>query len=130
MDGQELASPGILDAVSSYTGSLINAAAFIIVVFLVAFFGLRPMAAALTNKPAALAGPSFEDVQRSLPTPTGTAEGEAVPPVLADNRPAPLDDLRKKLRPAPQDRLARMVDINEERTANILRKWTAQEAVG
>lgn len=130
LDGQELASPGILDAVSSYTGNLINAAAFIIVVFLVAFFGLRPMAAALTSKPAALAGPSFEDVQRSLPTPAATAEAEAAPPVLADNRPAPLDDLRKKLRPAPQDRLARMVDINEERTANILRKWTAQEAVG
>ena len=36
LDGQELASPGILDAVASYTGSLINAAAFIIVVFLVA----------------------------------------------------------------------------------------------
>ena len=130
LDGQELASPGILDAVASYTGSLINAAAFIVVVFLVAFFGLRPMAAALTNKPAALAGPSFEDVQRSLPNPDTTAEAEAAAPALADNRPAPLDDLRRKLRPAPQDRLARMVDINEERTANILRKWTAQEAVG
>lgn len=129
LDGQELASPGILDAVASYTGSLINAAAFIIVVFLVAFFGLRPMAAALTNKPAALAGPSFDDVQRSLPNPG--AEAEAPAPALTDNsRPAPLDDLRRKLRPAPQDRLARMVDINEERTANILRKWTAQEAAG
>lgn len=130
LDGQELASPGILDAVASYTGSLINAAAFIVVVFLVAFFGLRPMAAALTNKPAALAGPSFEDVQRSLPNPDTTAEAEGPAPALADSRPAPLDDLRRKLRPAPQDRLARMVDINEERTANILRKWTAQEAAG
>lgn len=130
LDGQELASPGILDAVANYTGSLINAAAFVVVVFLVAFFGLRPMAAALTNKPAALAGPSFEDVQRSLPNPDTTAEADAAAPALADNRPAPLDDLRRKLRPAPQDRLARMVDINEERTANILRKWTAQEAVG
>ncbi|WP_379066989.1 flagellar basal-body MS-ring/collar protein FliF [Mesorhizobium sp. UC22_110] len=131
LDGQELASPGILDAVASYTGSLINAAAFIVVVFLVAFFGLRPMAAALTNKPAALAGPSFDDVQRSLPNPGAGSEVETPTPALADNsRPAPLDDLRRKLRPAPQDRLARMVDINEERTANILRKWTAQEAVG
>lgn len=131
LDGQELASPGILDAVASYTGSLINAAAFIIVVFLVAFFGLRPMAAALTNKPAALAGPSFDDVQRSLPNPGAGSEAETSTPALADNsRPAPLDDLRRKLRPAPQDRLARMVDINEERTANILRKWTAQEAAG
>ena len=44
-------------------------------------------------------------------------------------RPAstPLDDLRQKLRPAPQDRLARMVDLNEERTALILRKWAHQE---
>ena len=131
LDGQELASPGILDAVASYTGSLINAAAFIIVVFLVAFFGLRPMAAALTNKPAALAGPSFDDVQRSLPNPGAGSEAETPTPALADNsRPAPLDDLRRKLRSAPQDRLARMVDINEERTANILRKWTAQEAAG
>ncbi len=39
----------------------------------------------------------------------------------------PLDDLRQKLRPAPQDRLARMVDLNEERTAHILRKWAHQE---
>jgi flagellar M-ring protein FliF len=131
LDGQELASPGILDAVASYTGSLINAAAFIVVVFLVAFFGLRPMAAALTNKPVALVGPSFDDVQRSLPNPGAGSEVETPTPALADNsRPAPLDDLRRKLRPAPQDRLARMVDINEERTANILRKWTAQEAVG
>jgi len=38
-----------------------------------------------------------------------------------------LDDLRQKIRPAPQERLARMVDINEERTAQILRKWAAQE---
>ena len=89
------------------------------------------MAAALTNKPAALAGPSFDDVQRSLPNPGAGSEAETPTPALADNsRPAPLDDLRRKLRPAPQDRLARMVDINEERTANILRKWTAQEAAG
>ncbi|PLP56967.1 flagellar M-ring protein FliF [Mesorhizobium loti] len=130
LDGQELAAPGILDAVAGYTGSLINAVAFIVVVFLVAFFGLRPMAAALTNKPAALAGPSFDDVQRSLPNPGTASDAETPAPALADSRPAPLDDLRRKLRPAPQDRLARMVDINEERTANILRKWTAQEAVG
>ena len=40
----------------------------------------------------------------------------------------PLEDLRQRLRPAPQDRLARMVDLNEERTAQILRKWARQEA--
>lgn len=128
LDGEAIASPGVLDSVGTHAGTLINAAAFIVVVFLVAFFGLRPMAAALT-KPAtaAIAGPSFDEVQRSLPTPDATAEAEAQAALPGTRPNNAIDDLRNKLRPAPQDRLARMVDINEERTALILRKWAAQE---
>ncbi|KQU64777.1 flagellar M-ring protein FliF [Aminobacter sp. DSM 101952] len=128
LDGVEIDSPGVLASVGQHAGTLINAAAFIVVVFLVAFFGLRPLATALSKPvPAAIAGPSFDEVQRSLPTPdAGSATAEA-PPALPGARPTAIDDLRNKLRPAPQDRLARMVDINEERTALILRKWAAQE---
>lgn len=135
LDGAPVEQPGILESIGRYTGSLINAGAFIVVVFLVAFFGLRPMAAALTAPATpALAEPSFEEMQRALPTPdeavAGGGPGEG-PAALTDRSgPTPLDDLRRKLRPAPQDRLARMVDINEERTAQILRKWAAQEAAG
>ena len=39
-----------------------------------------------------------------------------------------LDDLRQKIRPAPQERLARMVDLSEERSAQILRKWATATA--
>ena len=135
LDGVPVDQPGIMEQVGRYTGSLINAAAFVVVVFLLAFFGLRPMASALAARPAALAGPSFDEVQRSLPTPE-TAGIAAIPgPEAAGAQaagrmagPTPLDDLRQKLRPAPQERLARMVDLNEERTAQILRKWAAQEA--
>lgn len=134
LDGQEIAAPGMLESVGRYTGSIINAGAFIVVVFLVAFFGLRPMASALTARPA-IAGPSFDEVQRSLPTPDQTAAiSDASPAALTGTSASaamPLDDLRQKLRPAPQDRLARMVDLNEERTALILRKWAAApEAAG
>jgi len=129
LDGEAVAGPGVMETLGRYAGSLINAGAFIVVVFLVAFFGLRPMTAALNPRAApALAGPSFEEVQRSLPTPDAAgAEGEAQA-ALPGAAPAPLDDLRRKLRPAPQERLARMVDLNEERTAQILRKWASQEA--
>ncbi|MHA6641552.1 flagellar basal-body MS-ring/collar protein FliF [Mesorhizobium sp. A623] len=127
LDGEAIPKTSILESIGHYTGSLINAAAFIVVVFLVAFFGLRPMAAALTAQATpALAEPSFDEVQRALPNPDGAADAAA----LSRTGPTALDDLRQKLRPAPQDRLARMVDINEERTAQILRKWAAQEAVG
>jgi flagellar M-ring protein FliF len=133
LDGTPVEGPSMLESLGRYTGSLINAGAFIIVVFLVAFFGLRPMASALIAgpAPAALAEPSFEEVQRALPTPDGEAAGaQATAALPGRGGPTPLDDLRQKLRPAPQERLARMVDLNEERTAQILRKWAAQEAVG
>lgn len=131
LDGEAIPQAGMLDSIGQHAGTLINAGAFIVVVFMVAFFGLRPMAAALTAKATpALTGPNFDEVQRSLPTPeaTANAEGPAVG-ALPSSRPspAPLDDLRQRIRPAPQDRLARMVDLNEERTAQILRKWAAQE---
>jgi flagellar M-ring protein FliF len=133
LDGVEVAEPGLLDRAGQHVGTMINAGAFVAVVFLVIFFGLRPLAASL-GKPAqaAIVGPSFEEVQRSLPVPDGeqaaqAASVSALPGGRAQN---PLDDLRQKIRPAPQERLARMVDLNEERTAQILRKWAHQEAVG
>ncbi|CAN7226943.1 flagellar basal-body MS-ring/collar protein FliF [Aminobacter aminovorans] len=132
LDGEVIESPGIMASVGQHAGTLINAAAFIVVVFLVAFFGLRPMAAALSGSSAApalptFAGPSFEEMQRALPNADGMASFEEEPVALSDQRPHAMDDLRNKLRPAPQDRLARMVDINEERTALILRKWAGNE---
>jgi flagellar M-ring protein FliF len=127
LDGVEVAEPGLFDSIGQHAGTMINAAAFVAVVFLVAFFGLRPMVASL-NKPAELPAPSFEEVQRSLPNPQ-SAEAEATPALEEAPRPVnPLDDLRRKIRPAPQERLARMVDLNEERTAQILRKWARLEA--
>ncbi|MDX8477621.1 flagellar basal-body MS-ring/collar protein FliF [Mesorhizobium sp. VK24D] len=139
LDGEPVDQPGMLASIGTHAGTLINAGAFIVVVFLVAFFGLWPMATALTAssaKPAAIAGPSFDDVQRSLPTPdapVAAIASDTPAGALPGARPGstPLDDLRQKIRPAPQERLARMVDLNEERTAQILRKWAAApEAAG
>ena len=118
-----------MDRLGQHVFSLINAAAFVLVAFLVTWFGLKPLASAL-GKPPAGARQSFEEVQRSLPAGGGETQiaagaltGPGLPP------PNPIDELRQKLRPAPQERLARMIDLNEERTAHILRKWAHQEAV-
>ncbi|MFU0505473.1 flagellar basal-body MS-ring/collar protein FliF [Pseudaminobacter sp. NGMCC 1.201702] len=126
LDGVEIEEPGIFERIGRHAGTLINAAAFIVVVFLVAFFGLRPLASSLVKPVEALAAPSFEEVQRSLPNPQ-SADAEAVTTEGVSRPTNPLDDLRRKIRPAPQERLARMVDLNEERTALILRKWAHEE---
>jgi len=136
LDGAEAYSPGIMEWFSAQTGTMINALAFVVVAFLVAWFGLRPMvAAAVRPAPAALPAPSFEDVQRSLPTPDPAVAaiadqnaGAANMAAGARQRSNAIDDLRQKIKPAPQDRLTRMVDLNEERSAQILRKWAAATA--
>jgi len=122
--GVEPITQSWLEAAGRHTGTMINALAFVVVVFLLSFFGLRPLTAALTKQPAT--EPSFDDVQNSLPAPAdGQSEAAQALPGPATSNVS--DDLRRKLRPNPQERLARMVDLNEERSALILRKWTSQE---
>ena len=130
LDAAEMAGPGLMDIAGRHVGTVINAAAFILVVFLVVWFGLRPMTAAL-SRDAVAQGPSFDEIQKALPSnPQESLQIAAPDGEAAAQRPRvnPIDELRNKLKPAPQERLARMLELNEERTAQILRKWAHQEA--
>jgi flagellar M-ring protein FliF len=128
LDGEALEQPGMFDSVGRHAGTMINALAFIVVAFLVSWFGLRPMATALL-KPASKQEPSFDEIQLALPTggdalalPVAGEPGSLGFADMADG------EFKLKLKPAPQDRLAQMVDMNEERSALILRKWASLEA--
>jgi flagellar M-ring protein FliF len=48
--------------------------------------------------------------------------------VAAGSGAGPAENFERRIKPAPQERLARMVDLSEERTAMILRKWAHKEA--
>ncbi|TKT77491.1 flagellar basal-body MS-ring/collar protein FliF [Aquamicrobium sp. LC103] len=131
-DGITVETPGIMESLARHAGTMINAAAFIIVVFLVTWFGLRPLINAVV-KPADTAGDAtgFDDLQLSLPNPLDNLQ---LPDPMADGGMGGMafpdhmaNDIRFKLKPAPQDRLSQMVDLNEERSALILRKWANQE---
>jgi flagellar M-ring protein FliF len=129
MEAEAAAAPSYLEIAAHYTGSMVNALAFIVVGFLVSWFGLRPLAGMLTKKEEA-EGPDFEDLQLALGSPL---DNIALPDPLAEmsaNEKDVMEELKMRLRPAPQERLAQMVDLNEERTAAILRKWTQGEGVG
>jgi flagellar M-ring protein FliF len=105
---------------------MINAGAFVVVVLLVSLFGLRPLTTALLKRDE----PAVPALAGGNGPPAIAAPGEA-PQIAAGGSYLPGqmgDDIGQKLKPAPQERLARMVDLNEERTALILRKWANKEA--
>ena len=127
-EADAMAGGGATEWLSRNAGTMINAAAFIVVVLLVSLFGLRPLTTALLRQePAGAAAMAGDGGPRALPNPGDqpriAAEGHYLP-----GQPAS-DDIGQRIRPAPQERLARMVDLNEERTALILRKWAHKEAV-
>ncbi|EKF41575.1 flagellar MS-ring protein [Nitratireductor indicus C115] len=126
LDGAPAPEAGILDGLTKQAGTMINAAAFVLVAFLVTWFGLRPMTATLM-RPAQLenAATSADEGQHTLPN-----HGQDAP-LLANEYSDPDFDEdetygthRLKIKPNPQERLARIVDLNEERSADILRKWS------
>ncbi|KFB09183.1 flagellar basal-body MS-ring/collar protein FliF [Nitratireductor basaltis] len=131
LDGVEIAEPGIMDKLSTHVGTVINAAAFVLVAFLVTWFGLKPMSQALLG--TATANQEASQMQAALPGQSGApqipaAGGAGIEQAYSEHEEDEDGSEPLKLRPAPQDRLARMVDLSEERTAEILRKWSRAES--
>ena len=145
LEGVETAGAGLMELIGRHLGTIINALASVVVVFLVTWFGLRPLIAMLVKPADGADGGDSGGFQYSLPDLNG---GGALPGLgggLAGGGP-PLpgvtdalpgigglasmsvgDDFESRIKPAPQERLERMVDLNEERTAMILRKWARME---
>jgi flagellar M-ring protein FliF len=142
LDGEPIEAAGFFDDIGTHMGTIFNALAFIAVGFVVTWFGLRPLAAALGKPAGGADGESFEQANAlpnfandfqfpTLPTVNdlGTL-GSGIPGILGNSAEDgdAIEQLRQKIRRGPQERLAQMVDLNEERTAMILRKWTNPEA--
>jgi flagellar M-ring protein FliF len=143
MEGLDAAGLGWGDLLARHIGTLINAAAFVLVVFLVTWYGLRPLGTILLKESGISSGGSeAQTAQFALPDlkqptlgtvgPGGPLPGVTMPLPGVEAFPSmslsPTDDFESRVKPAPQERLERMVELDEERTAMILRKWAHKEA--
>ncbi|WP_457582278.1 flagellar basal-body MS-ring/collar protein FliF [Ensifer canadensis] len=137
---QAVAGPGIMETLTRNLGGIINALAFVVVAFLVVWMGMRPLArqlglgggtGQLANESAGLELPDFSPA-------TAGAGGALMDGFGSDFGFDSTDDLlsmgedagafNRRVKEGPERRLARMVEISEERAAKILRKWALEKA--
>ncbi len=136
---QAVPGPGMMEVLTRNIGGIINALAFVAVAFLVVWFGMRPLArqmgfggqsGQLAGEAAGLELPDFS------PAAAG-AGGALMEGFGSDFGFDGGDDLlnlgdeagfNRRVKEGPERRLARMVEISEERAAKILRKWALDRA--
>ncbi|MCM2293461.1 flagellar M-ring protein FliF [Allorhizobium sp. BGMRC 0089] len=134
--------PSIMEILSRNMAGIINSVAFLAVAFLVVWMGIRPMVRSMGGGGVAAEGASEGMGGLELPdfSPGLDAGGGALmdgfgsdfgfdsaDDVLAlDNDPN--GGFNRRVKEGPERRLARMVEISEERAAKILRKWAVENA--
>ncbi|HEV7434946.1 MAG TPA: flagellar basal-body MS-ring/collar protein FliF [Pseudorhizobium sp.] len=131
--------PGVTEVLSRNLGGIINSLAFVVVAFLVIWLGIRPLVRSvggttasneLATDSAGLELPDF--------SPATAGGGSLMEGFGSDFGFDATDDLlgmgddeggfNRRVKEGPEKRLARMVEISEERAAKILRKWAVDQA--
>nr|WP_316652308.1 flagellar basal-body MS-ring/collar protein FliF [uncultured Gellertiella sp.] len=134
--------PGILDMLSSNLAGIINSLAFVGVAFIIIWMGVRPIVKAVGASAPVTVGAEGEESTLELPdfTPSmGNSGGGGLMDGFGsdfgfDSADEVLglesgdDGFNRRVREGPERKLARMVEISEERAAKILRKWAGERA--
>jgi len=111
--------PGILDAVSRHSGTLINAAAIVIAAFLLVWFGLRPAVQAILDQRG-------DKVAERPPLAIENAAGEARETAPELRAPEPQHVIPREATAPPQtiqQRLEETVEQQEAHAAALLKQW-------
>lgn len=119
-------APGAMASLSEHLGTVINAFAFVVAILAVIFLAVRPMIATLRSaefadqvaRVEASETPLLANQSAGREAGTGN-DGDELADMAAESI---------RLKPAPEERLSRIIDMNEERAAQILRRWLNNEA--
>ncbi|WP_183752696.1 MULTISPECIES: flagellar basal-body MS-ring/collar protein FliF [unclassified Rhizobium] len=133
----------VMDMLSRNLAGIINSLAFVAVAFLVIWMGVRPMVRSVTGSGAAVLGDTSPEsagleLPDFAPAAGGGAGGALMDGFGSDFGFDSTEDLlslgdddgnfNRRVKEGPERKLARMVEINEERAAKILRKWAVDNA--
>jgi flagellar M-ring protein FliF len=129
-DLEPVAGPSLIEILLRQSGSVINAAAAILVAVMLTWFGVRPATKALLVPPPP---PMQETSIPAIASPTTTQHelGGSEANFLIegkDDRDEFFEALSARKDKSPQRHLQRLVDYDEEHAAAILKQWIRQGA--
>ncbi|WP_377298429.1 flagellar basal-body MS-ring/collar protein FliF [Rhizobium sp. SGZ-381] len=136
---EAVAGPGISEMLMRNLGGIINSLAFVAVAFLVVWLGVRPVVRSVTGTVVAgeaateAAGLELPDFSPGGGSPSlmdgfGSDFGFDNADDVFGGGEDPNGGFNRRVKEGPEKRLARMVEISEERAAKILRKWAVDRA--
>ncbi|MFD1747296.1 flagellar basal-body MS-ring/collar protein FliF [Rhizobium helianthi] len=143
LDQAAASGPGIGEMITRNLGGIINSAAFVLVAFLVVWFGVRPVVRSVAGNTVTAeaagetAGLELPDFSPAGANPAlvegfgadfGADFGFDSSNDLFGGEDDPNAGFNRRVKEGPEKRLARMVEISEERAAKVLRKWAADRA--
>ncbi|MBY5335946.1 flagellar M-ring protein FliF [Rhizobium leguminosarum] len=133
----------VMDMLSRNLAGIINSLAFVAVAFVVVWMGLRPLVRSVSGNGSSAAFGDATPEAAGLELPdfapaSGAAGGALMDGFGSDFGFDSTEDLlslgdddgnfNRRVKEGPERKLSRMVEINEERAAKILRKWAIDEA--
>lgn len=120
---------GVIDMLTRQIGTFINALAFVVVGALVTVLGIKPLIAALREPPPAnpvSANDNGAAVGAEGSTVSADAAAEGMNALKAASAEKDLD-VYLEMKSSPQERLEAIIDLDEERSAQILRRWAQKD---
>ncbi|MBW8788305.1 flagellar M-ring protein FliF [Rhizobium leguminosarum] len=133
----------VMDMLSRNLAGIINSLAFVAVAFVVVWMGLRPLVRSVSGNGSSAAFGDATPEAAGLELPdfapaSGAAGGALMDGFGSDFGFDSTEDLlslgdddgnfNRRVKEGPERKLSRMVEINEERAAKILRKWAIDDA--
>ena len=125
-DLEPAAGPSILEILARQTGSIVNAAAVVLVAAMVVWFGVRPGLKMLLAAPMVASGAST-DATPALGAPDASQNFLIE---TDDGRDAFLEALLARRDKGPERKLQKLIEFDESQAATILKTWIRQGAKG
>lgn len=127
--------PGFLETLQGHIATLVKSATFLAAVFLLIWFGIRPVTSALKSLPEpsqpvlAVEGPDWQE--SLLQSGEGLLDNPgSFSPGAGGFHPGDtslITDVTEQREHAPQKRIEQLIDLDEKQAASVLKKWVKRE---